>query len=59
MTTEFIMVRALERGLSLRDFDILTVGMIIDYIVEYDNLLSDEEDEEPVRMANQLDFDSF
>ncbi|WP_190014105.1 hypothetical protein [Geosporobacter subterraneus] len=51
------MVRALERGLSLRDFEELTVGMIIGYIVTYNNCNVDEEDIE--REATQADFDSF
>ncbi|SHI75051.1 hypothetical protein SAMN02745975_00526 [Geosporobacter subterraneus DSM 17957] len=57
LTTELLMVRALERGLSLRDFEELTVGMIIGYIVTYNNCNVDEEDIE--REATQADFDSF
>lgn len=54
------MLRALERGLTLRDFDVLTPGMIIDYIVTYNNEhLSDDEREDAVRLANQKDFDRF
>jgi hypothetical protein len=54
------MVRALERGLSLRDFEILTVGMLLDYIVEYDNLnLSDEQMKSAVIEAQQSHFDAF
>lgn len=60
LTTELIMVRALERGLSLRDFEILTVGMLLDYIVEYDNLnLSDEQMKSAVIEAQQSHFDAF
>lgn len=51
------MVRSIERGLSLRDFEEWTPGMIIDYIVTYNNLNADEEDQE--RDATQADFDSF
>lgn len=54
------MVRALERGLTLSDFEIMTVGMIVGYITTYNNLnLSDEEKEDEVRMATQGDFDKF
>lgn len=47
---------ALQRGLTLRDFHDLTIGMIFDYIVEYDNLHSDAP---RVRQAGQDDFDRF
>jgi len=50
------MVRSIEKGLSLRDWDMLTIGQIIDYIIEFNNLNSDEV---PVRVAGQKDFDSF
>lgn len=54
------MVRALERGLALSDFQEMTVGMIIDYITTYNNLnLSEEEKQDEVRMATQEDFDAF
>ena len=54
------MLRAIERGLSLRDFEDLTVGMIIGFITTYNNERMDQdEQEEKVRMANQADFDCF
>lgn len=53
------MLRALERGLSLSDFDYMTVGMIIDFIVTYNNENTKDENEDEVRNANQADFDSF
>ena len=60
LTTEVLMVRALERGLTLSDFQEMTVGMIIDYITTYNNLnLSEEEKEDEVRMATQADYDAF
>lgn len=60
MTTETIMVGALKRGISLNDFNDLTVGMIIGYITEWNNHnLSDDEKEEETRQATQADFDSF
>lgn len=51
------MVRAIERGLSLKDFNDLTVGMIIEYITTYNELNSEEESYE--KEANQSDFDAF
>jgi hypothetical protein len=55
-----LIVRAIERGLSLDAFENMTVGMIIGYITTYNDLYrNDEEKEEEVRMAGQSDFDSF
>ena len=54
------MLRALERGLTLRDFEYLTLGMILGYIVTYNNEhLDDDEKEDSIRMATQADFDAF
>jgi len=54
------MVRALERGLTLSDFEIMTVGMIVGYMTTYNNLnLSDEGKEDEVKEATQADFDAF
>lgn len=52
------MVRALERGLSLSDFNDMTFGMIIDYIIVYNNSATNERAEE-IKDATQEDFDSF
>ena len=60
MTTELVMLRALERGLTLRDFEHLTLGMIIGFITTYNNEhLDDNEKEDTVRTATQADFDRF
>lgn len=60
MTTEKLMLRALERGLTLSDFEVMTVGMLIGFIIEYNNEhLDDEERQDDVRMATQSDFDNF
>ncbi len=60
MTTETIMVAALKRGISLKDFNDLTIGMIIGYITEWNNQnLSEDEKVEETRQATQEDFDSF
>lgn len=55
------MLRALERGLTLRDFEDLTFGMILGFITTYNNehLDDDDEKEEVIREANQADFDLF
>ena len=54
------MLRALERGLTLRDFEYLTLGMILGYVVTYNNEhLDDNEEEDTVRQATQVDLDRF
>ena len=55
-----VMVRALEKGLTLRDFEDLTFGMITGFINTYNNdRLTDEDREDTVRQAGQTDFDNF
>ena len=55
-----LMLRAIERGLSLRDFEEMTPGMIIGYIVTFNNEhLDDDEKKDEVRMATQSDFDRW
>lgn len=59
-TLELLMLRAFERGLSLREFEEMTPGMIIDYIITYNNdRLNDDETEDSIREAGQEDFDRF
>jgi len=54
------MLRAIERGLTLQDFENLTVGMIVGYITTYNNeRLEDDERKDVVRIAGQKDFDAF
>lgn len=57
------MTGALSRGLTLRDFDNLSVGQIVDYAITYNkqNKSKDEEfeDRETVRNATQEDIDRF
>ncbi len=52
------MVRALERGLTVQDFETMTIGMIMDYIITYNNL-NDEENNDNIAEATQADFDDF
>jgi hypothetical protein len=54
------MSRGIERGLSLSEWDNLTPGMIIGYIIQFNNdHLDKDEIEDNVRPANQVDFDRF
>lgn len=49
-------MRSLERGLSLYDFENLTIGMILDILITYNNDLIEDDG---VREATQADFDNF
>jgi len=54
------MLRAIERGLTLADFEHLTPGMIMGYVVTYNNeRLTDDEKQENTTIATQADFDRF
>lgn len=50
------MFRAIERGLTLSDFNEMTLGMILGYITTYNNSQLEEED---MKEATQSDFDKF
>ena len=54
MTTPLFLLRCLQIGLSLRDLDLLTVGMVNDIFVENQN-----DDYEYEEVARQEDFDAF
>lgn len=56
------MVLSLKRGLTIADFEILTVGMIIDFLSTYAEM--EEEIEEqvetgPIKKATQADFNRW
>lgn len=51
------MVGATVRNLNLEMFNELTPGQIVDYCIEYNNIMYDNENIE--RDANQNDFDRF
>lgn len=58
------MLRSIARGISLEHWDYMTVGMILDYIISFDNeYLKEEknnnETEDGIRTATQADFDTF
>ena len=55
MTTPLLMLRCVQLGLSIRDMDLLTIGMITDMATELSNDDSDEWQE----LATQEDFDRF
>ena len=54
MTTPLFLLRCLQVGLSLRDLDLLTVGMVNDIFIENGN-----DDYEYKEVAGQEDFDRF
>lgn len=55
MTTPLFMLRCLEVGLSLRDLDLLTVGMVFDMHTERAN----DDPKYWTQQADQDDFDRF
>jgi len=59
MTTENLIYHSLKRGISLSDYEILTTGMIIGLITEYNNIELNDEEEKTIRMASQDDYDNF
>lgn len=60
MTTESLMIHAIKRGLLLNDFNELSVGMILDYINQYDFLHLDKDyTEKDIKKASQDEFDQF
>lgn len=60
MTTEMLMTHAISRGLVLRDFNVLSIGMILDYIAQYDGArVHQSEGEEQIKQATQVHFNAF
>ncbi len=57
MTTSLFLLRCLEVGLSIRDLDLLTIGMVIDIWTEHIN--DSVKSKETARKATQEDFDRF
>lgn len=47
------------RGMTMSDMEELTLGQCIDYVIEYNNMNSEDEESETERRATQSDFDSF
>lgn len=60
MTTERLLVHAITRGLCVADLHEMSIGMIVEYINQYDQLHSNKENEEEhIRKASQIEFNSF
>ena len=60
MTTALFLLRCVELGISIRDLDLLTIGMVIDLMVEKGNDGAEENSSNgSVRAASQADFDAF
>ena len=58
MSTDLLIIRALERGITLSDFDNLTIGMIMDILITFNNEnMTDEVDD--TRDATQEDYDNW
>lgn len=54
MTTPLFLLRCVEIGISIRDLDLLTIGLVLDMWTERSN---DEVNYD--RVATQSDFDRF
>ena len=60
MTTALFLLRCVELGISIRDLDLLTIGMVIDLMVEKGNdSVEENRAEGTIRIAGQSDFDAF
>lgn len=53
------MVHALKRGILIADFHELSIGMILDYINQYDYLHGNKEKQELSKWARQSEFNNF
>ena len=54
MTTPLLLLRCVQLGLSIRDLDLLTIGMVNDMFAESRN-----DDYKYATLATQEDFDKF
>ena len=60
MTTALFLLRCVEVGISIRDLDLLTIGMVLDIFVEkWNDNIEENRNTGFVRMAQQADFDTF
>ena len=55
MTTPLFLLRCVQLGISIRDLDLLTIGMVDDMYAESSN----DEYKGYAQIATQKDFDSF
>jgi hypothetical protein len=58
MSTELFQVLAYQSGLKLDDLQIMTVGMVLDYLEEYLDHINPKRKKRS-RKATQKDFDAF
>ncbi len=54
MTTPLFLLRCVQLGISIRDLDLLTIGMVSEMFLESQN-----DDEEYDEIATQADFDNW
>lgn len=54
MTTALFLLRAVELGISIRDLDLLTIGLVLDMWTEKAN-----DEVKYSKVATQEDFDRF
>ena len=60
MTTALFLLRCVEIGISIRDLDLLTIGMVLDIWTEKGNDGAYQgKSGDTVREATQMDFDKF
>ena len=57
MTTALFMLRCVQIGLSIRDLDLLTIGMVNEMFIESRN--DEVADKAYHRVATQADFDAW
>lgn len=57
MTTALFMLRCVQIGLSIRDLDLLTIGMVNEMFIESRN--DEVADKAYHRVASQAEFDAF
>lgn len=57
MTTPLFLLRCVQLGISIRDLDLLTIGMVNDMYVESGN--DKDADKKYSVIATQADFDRF
>ena len=57
MTTPLFLLRCVQLGISIRDLDLLTIGMVNDMYVESGN--DQDADKKYSVIAIQADFDRF
>ena len=60
MTTPLFLLRCCEVGISVRDLDLLTIGLVVDMWTEKANDSAEMgRENSTVRIAGQSDFDAF